>query len=284
MPTDTSAADMPSWDSTRQLIDLHPTDDDGRRWQLHLGTRNSGGMGSLFGGAGLAAGLECLSAHTGRPAVWGTAQFISITKQPVTIDLEVEVLAAGRKVSQGRVTAKIQDREVFNVMGAVGSRPDLGSAIAPSMPDVQQPEACELMVREDGPSVDAMHQFVEVRPAQGMFGFTSFGEPSGTERTLMWCRMINCELDAAGLAILADYMPSALGNAYGRQTHCSSLDNTIRLCHDVSPASAEDGWVLLENRMEYAANGFAVGSCLMWDRTGTLLATASQSMAVMGFA
>lgn len=283
MPTDTPESAVPPWNSTRQFLDLHPLDDDGRRWNLNLHTRNTGGAGSLFGGAGLAAGLECLAAHTGRPAVWGTAQFTSITQQPATIDLEVEVLAAGRKVSQGRVVARVGDREVFTMMGAVGARPDLGRAMAPSMPEVAEPEACDLMVRDDS-SPDALHHFVEVRPARGMFGFTAFGEPSGDERTLLWCRVTDCPLDAASLAVVADYMPSALGNAYGRQTHCSSLDNTIRLCDEVSPESVEDGWVLLDNRMEYAANGFGVGSCLLWDRRGTLLATASQSMAVAGFA
>lgn len=283
MSTHTTKPALSSWASTRTFLDLHPLDQDGRRWELHLSPRNTGGAGSLFGGAGLAAGLECLSAHTGRPAVWGTTQFVSITQQPVTIKLEVEVSAAGRKVSQGRVVARIEDQEVFTMMGAVGTRPDLGRGAGPSMPEVAQPETCELMVR-DVPGPDALHEFVEVRPARGMFGFTSFGEPSGDERTLVWCRVTDCPLDAPALAILADYMPSALGNAYGRQTHCSSLDNTIRLCNDVPPESAEDGWVLLDNRMEYASNGFAVGSCLMWDRTGTLLATASQSMAVSGFA
>lgn len=283
MPIDTPESAAPPWISTQQFLDLHPLDDDGRRWELNLATRNTGGMGSLFGGAGLAAGLECLAAHTGRPAVWGTAQFVSITQQPAIINLEVEVLAAGRKVSQGRVVARIDDREVFSMMGAVGTRPDLGQAAAPSMPDVAEPEACELMTRDET-SPDALHQFVDVRPARGMFGFTAFGEPSGDERTLLWSRIKDCPLDAAGLAVLADYMPSALGNAYGRETYCSSLDNTIRLCNDVPPASVEDGWVLLDNRMEYAANGFGVGSCLMWDRFGTLLATASQSMAVSGFA
>lgn len=283
MSTNSTEPTQSPWDSTRQLLNLHPIDDDSRRWQLHLEPRNTGGMGSLFGGAGLAAGLDCLATHTGRPAVWATAQFISITQQPLTIDLEVEVLAAGRKVSQGRVIARVDGREIFSVMGAVGTRPDLGQGAAPSMPEVVEPESCELMVRDE-PEPHALHQLIEVRPAHGMFGFTQFGEPSGTERTLLWCRVIDCPLDAAALAILADYMPSALGNAYGRQTHCSSLDNTIRLCHDVPPAAADDGWVLLDNRMEYAANGFAVGSCLMWDRNGTLLATASQSMAVSGFA
>ncbi len=281
MPTDTPGSARPPWASTRQFLDLHPLDDECRRWRLELTSRNTGGMGSLFGGAGLAAGLECLSAHTGRPPVWGTTQFVSITQRPVTIDLEVEVSAAGRKVSQGRVIARVGDREVFSFMGAVGSRPDLGRGTAPVMPDATPPEGCELMVRgEDAP--DALHRFVEVRPARGMFGFTEFGEASGDERTLMWCKVVDCPLDAASLAVLADYMPSALGNAYARETHCSSLDNTIRLCDPVPDDS--DGWVLLDNRMEYAANGFAVGSCLMWGRDGTLLATASQSMAVSGFA
>jgi acyl-CoA thioesterase len=36
--------------------------------------------------------------------------------------------------------------------------------------------------------------------------------------------------------------------------------------------------VLCDNRMEYAGNGFGHGTVHLWSESGTLLATASQSM------
>ena len=81
--------------------------------------------------------------------------------------------------------------------------------------------------------------------------------------------------DAGALAILADYMPSVLGNAMGRVMGSTSLDNTIRFGR-LEPTE----WVLCDNRMEYAGNGFGHGTVHLWSQSGTLLATASQSMIV----
>ena len=65
------------------------------------------------------------------------------------------------------------------------------------------------------------------------------------------------------------------GNAMGRIMHCTSLDNTIRFGR-LEPTA----WVLCDNRMEYAGNGFGHGTVHLWSEAGTLLATASQSMIV----
>jgi len=106
-----------------------------------------------------------------------------------------------------------------------------------------------------------------------MFGFSGDGVPSGDDRSMLWARMPGVQHDAGALAIIADYMPSALGNALGRVVHCTSIDNTIRFA---SLAASE--WILCDNRIEYIGNGFGYGTVNMWSETGELLATASQSM------
>ena len=106
------------------------------------------------------------------------------------------------------------------------------------IPDAPEPEACPgIPQRHEGESI---HAHIELR-----------------------------------LAIIADYMPSVVGNALGRIMHCTSLDNTIRFGR-LEPTE----WVLCDNRMEYAGNGFGHGSVHLWSRAGTLLATASQSMII----
>jgi len=87
--------------------------------------------------------------------------------------------------------------------------------------------------------------------------------------------MPEIEHDAGALAIIADYMPSALGNALGRIMSCTSLDNTIRYAN-----RATSEWILCDNTIEFVGNGFGYGHVNMWSDSGVLLATASQSMIV----
>ena len=116
---------------------------------------------------------------------------------------------------------------------------------------------------------------VELKLARGAFGFTMFGEPTKDGRSLLWARLPGIEHDAAALGIIADYMPSVLGNALGRQAFCTSLDNTIRFAD-----RRNTDWVLCDNRMEFVGNGFGHGTVHMWSEDGVLLATGSQSMIV----
>jgi acyl-CoA thioesterase len=86
--------------------------------------------------------------------------------------------------------------------------------------------------------------------ARGMFGFSGVGEATGDHRSLVWVRMPEVRVDAAALAIIADYSPSVIGNTAGRVTNLSSLDNTIRFA---DPAPEDADWVLCDNRVEFMA-------------------------------
>lgn len=267
------------------------------RWQLPVIDRIcGGGRGSLFGGAGLAAGVAALEAATGRPAVWATGQYVSVTAAGDVIDLDVQLPAVGRTVTQGRVIGHLADeastdgandanrgREIVTVLGAVGQRTEVLRGVWDAMPDAGEPGEAELVVREsdDVSGGENVHGHVEARIARGMFGFAeNVGTPSGDHRSLLWARLPDVHLDPSALAMLADYMPSVLGNAFGRQLSCTSLDNTIRFADRID-GSEPGGWVLCDNRMEFVGNGFAHGSCFMWSQDGRMLATASQSMLVV---
>lgn len=259
-----------------------PTDPARARGQMAVVDRIcGGGRGSLFGGAGLAAGVAALEQATGKPVVWATGQYVSVTAAGDVIDLDVQLPAIGRTVTQGRVIGHVGDLEIITVLGATGQRKTFVSGVWEEMPDAGHPDDAELVVREtDGENV---HHHVEARIARGMFGFAdAVGTPSGDHRTLLWVRMPEVVLDAAVLAMLGDYMPSALGNAFGRRLNCTSLDNTIRFADSLNDADTDpEGWVLCDNRMEFVGNGFAHGSCFMWSRDGRMLATASQSVLVV---
>jgi acyl-CoA thioesterase-2 len=249
----------------------HPIDT--QRWQLALTAKVSGGRGSLFGGAGLAAGIVALEHATNKPVIWATGQYLSLTQLDERLDLEVILPAIGRNVVQGRVVGHVGDREVITVIGAAGSRPSAAEGCWETYPNPPPPEDCPLVPHGHGN--ESLHEHIELRLARGFFGFSGFGTPTEDGRSLLWVRMPEVVHDAGALAIIADYMPSVLGNAMGRIMHCTSLDNTIRFGR-LEPTR----WVLCDNRMEYAGNGFGHGTVHLWSEAGTLLATASQSMIV----
>lgn len=243
------------------------------QWKLPVVPKTTGGLGSLFGGAGLAAGVVALEQATEKPLVWATGQYLSITQQPVTLDLEVTLPAIGRNVIQGRAVGHLDDKEIITILGACGVRPNVAEGDWQEMPDVKNPEDCPVLERDH--EGETIHDFVDVRIEKGMFGFSGTGDVSGDNNNRLWARMPDVEHDAGALAIIADYMPSALGNALGEPMGCTSLDNTIRIAN-----RTESEWILLDNTIEFAANGFGYGKVNMWSDSGVLMATASQSVIV----
>src|SRR5439155_200300 len=100
------------------FVGLEPTDEP-HRWRLP-GTRAvSSGIGALFGGVGLAAAVEAMERHTGRPLVWATAQYLSFARPPSVVDIEVVDAAVGHKTSQVRATGHVGDEEIFTVNAAL---------------------------------------------------------------------------------------------------------------------------------------------------------------------
>jgi len=243
------------------------------QWRLPIVPKTTGGRGSLFGGVGLAAGVIALQQATDKPIIWATGQYLSITQQPAVLDLEVLLPAVGRNVTQGRVVGHLDDKEIITILGACGARPNVAQGMWQTMPDAPAPDDCEPVAHD--PETNSLHLHVDVRVARGMYGFSGTGTPSGDDRSMLWVRMPEVEHDAGALAIIADYMPSALGNALGNVTSCTSIDNTIRFANMV-PSE----WILCDNRIEFIGNGFGYGSVNMWSQTGEMLATASQSMIV----
>ena len=120
--------------SSTQFLNLgHPIDT--HRWELPITADLTGGRGSLFGGAGLAAGIVALEQATGKPVIWATGQYLSIIQQPVTLELEVTLPAIGRNVSQGRVVGHLDDQEIITILGAVGERSDPAAGTWLNRPD-----------------------------------------------------------------------------------------------------------------------------------------------------
>jgi len=241
-----------------------------------------GGSGSLFGGVGVAAALVLLERMTEQPPVYMTCQFASTVAPPAELVFVTEVLAKGRTVSQGRITGMSSGNTILALLGATGQRKQDHLGQWATMPQVPPPEELESLQRQPGPQ--SLHDHTDVRMVQGAFGFApedalGRGEPTNEPHTLFWIRMPNVQHDAAALALMADYLPSAIGNAFGRQVFASSLDNTVRFPGPITPDPTSE-WVLCESHVEFVGAGFGANRGFLWSRDGQLLASANQSVTV----
>lgn len=252
---------------------------DASHWRLPIGERlcvGPKGNAFMFGGVGLAAAIAAAERATGRDTIWASAQFLAYARVGDTLDLAVEVLNGGRNVSQVRILASDAGNPVLTVNAALGSReghPEDQWAERPAMPS---PDACVPM--QLWPTQDAratLMDRLEVRVAPDRFGGTPRnGHRSPDGRQVMWMRTKEDALvDAALLAVYADFVPAGIAAAFGRLGGGNSLDNTLRICRVVPT-----GWVLCDVRIAAAARGFGHGAIDMYAEDGTLMATGSQSV------
>lgn len=231
-------------------------------------------MGTLYGGAGLAAGVLALEEATARPVIWATAQFLATGAPPAVADLEVVPAAEGAAVSQARVVGRVDGRELFVVTGALGERPMEATGRWLSPPEVPPAADCPERIHWR-PVLDGIALRFAVRLAEGRQPDELDGT-LGTGRTVLWARLPELDrLDGAALGLLADHVPFGIGQAFGRRASGTSLDTTLRVVTLVPT-----DWVLLDVRIVAVARGIAHGHMVMWAEDGSLLATASQSAVV----
>src|SRR3982751_4517184 len=92
-------------------------------WRMPVVPSLISGTGALFGGCGLGAAIEVMEQVTSRPCIWATAQFLSFARPPAELELDVVEAVRGHQISQARVIARVGDREILTVVGALGHRP-----------------------------------------------------------------------------------------------------------------------------------------------------------------
>lgn len=258
----------------REFLGLQSTRDP-HRWLLPVGRKLTVRDGFLFGGCGLAAAVTALETTTGRPLAWATAQYLSYARRGAVLDLDVAVPVSGRSTTQARATGHVGDQEIFTVNAALGSRALEISAQWARMPQVPRPTECPEPPPFPG-GEGTIHDQVELRVAHGRYGSERDGTPSADGRCALWVRLPpGLDRSAAGLAIVADWVPSGIGQALGRWAGGNSLDNTIRI---LAPAPTD--WVLADIQVHGIANGFGHGRVHLWSEEGRLMATGSQSLIV----
>jgi acyl-CoA thioesterase len=230
--------------------------------------------GTFYGGAGVAVACAAMEAATGRRVLWTTLQFPGGANRGDQLDLDVDVVAHGRRTSQVRVTARLDGAEVFTALGATGEAREGEPRSFGPMPAVRDPL--------DSP---VHHPDYEGEVARSKFGATEYRIPAEPEElaatgthAAWWMRVPGLTASAALLGYISDVVALGVFAAIERdqsQTRATSLDNTLRV-----GALTDTEWVLVDVRAELVADGYAHGSSLLWAPDGTLLGVASQTLAL----
>lgn len=228
----------------------------------------------LFGGCGLGAAVVALEEATGRPTIWATAQYLSYAPLGSTLDIGVTVAVTGHRISQARATAWVDDREILTVNAALGSNDLEVGGVWVTPPEVDEPDHCPPR-RIPDLMRNSIFEHIEARIALGRTYEQLDGTP-GDRCSALWCRVPgHLEPSAATLAIFGDFLSGAVSHPVGRRLMGRSLDNTLRAVQ-LEPTE----WVLCDMRMHALVHGYAQGVAFLWSEHGTLLGTASQSVAV----
>jgi acyl-CoA thioesterase len=235
--------------------------------------------GTLYGGTAIAASIMAMEAATQNAVLWNTTQFVAPAPNGSRIELLTEKLAAGKRISQVRVTATVEGSIVFTSLGSTGApREDGLEGQYEQMPTVDGPDDAE--EREyprpefpfDHPDGDVtFRRMCEYRQA------TIEKTDRIGEAMLLWSRFNERrELTPAAIAFLADMVPVAVARAAGKLGAGTSLDNSLRFA-DVQDTE----WILLEMQGNFAGGGYGHGMIRVWSQDGKLLATGSQTASMI---
>jgi acyl-CoA thioesterase len=244
--------------------------------------------GRLYGGTAIAVSIAAAEAVSERPALWMTTQFVSSVEEGAVVDVHTELLAAGRRTHQVRVTATSTTGEtIFASLGATGQhRPDGLTGEFERCPSVDGPGEAEPWA---SPFSGLMRMAGLDLPTPAPTGFAlavELREPRildhpdpGPGRLCLWIRRRDgAAVSAAVAAYLADMVPMSVAHALDVVAGGTSLDNTIRF----GPIT-ETEWILVDLRPHLAVGGYSHGIAHLWSEDGHLLATASQTASMIMF-
>src|SRR4051812_19331971 len=110
--------------------------------------------GALYGGTGAAAAVMMMEAATQRDALWVATQFVAQARLGEHVDVDARTLAAGKRIAQLEVVARVDDRVIFTALGATAhARPNGLTGQYDEMPRVTSPDHSLPLHQGAGPEV-----------------------------------------------------------------------------------------------------------------------------------
>ena len=226
--------------------------------------------GILYGGSGAAVAVMAMEAATARPARWVTVQFVASPQVGELVETEVDVVAAGHRISQVQVRATVEGRLVFSAVGATATgRPAGLHGQFDAVPRVGPPaEGRDIFEGLDIGDNLGHHERYDLVPPTASVTTEAADLP-------LWTRFCGPQpFTPATIAFVADMVPMAISKAAGVLGAGSSLDNTLRF--GATPAPGLE-WLLLDLHGQLADEGYGHGSLEVWTPDGELVALGSQT-------
>lgn len=228
----------------------------------------------LFGGAGLASAITAMEEDCGRRLICATAQYISYARSGDALDICTQTAANGKQITQMQARVRKGDETIIMVTAALGDREDWPEAQWTPSPDMLPPNQCDewpIWPAQAGGLLERLE--VRLEPSE----IERLAQQAGVQqhgRLRYWLRpRDDMKIDAAFLAIAADFIPSGAAAAFGRLGGGNSLDNVLRI-----GALVPTNWLKCEIEMDFAQRGFASGVIKIYADNGQLVATGSQSL------
>jgi len=206
------------------------------------------------------------------------------------VDIDVQVLRRGRSMSQLTATVRNPGEEAGLTAVAAFGAPRRGFEFTDlAKPQVDGPDGLRSFrdPLPEGvdfefarPPMPFWEEIVEARPVIGRPPWEPFQD--GPPETAYWYRLDDPPvlgdgtLDPAGLIVLCDTMPGAVGQKLGPDAgpwFGPSVDLTVHVLDAAPP-----GWLLAHNRARHAGDGYASVEQALWTADGRLVAYATQLM------
>lgn len=260
----------PFWSATevQAVGDGRYTADLDERWNLRPLPQ-----GGIVTAAAVRAMQSELSHDEQRPRTLHTTFAAQVAHGP--LEIEVEVLRAGRSMSQVRAEVRNPGAARGHLTTCVFGGPRRGFDFTDLQPPAEIPDPANCVSFRDPPpdGVPAFpplpfwDELVEGRPVLGHAPWDDY-VPHRAERAA-WQRfdesplLDDGRLDPLALIVLADTMPGAVGEKLGQQDRtwfAPSVDLTVHLLDD-----CRSSWVLTHNTARYAGGGYASADMALWD-------------------
>ena len=194
--------------------------------------------------------------------------------EPGPVVITTEVLRAGRSASQVRARMRQGERDCVEALFTIGrlarTTGPQWSAGAPSVRDVAFEQSVRLVPRLPNGAPATIMEQIAVRLDADSNGFVS-GEPSGRGEVHGWLSLPEDEpFDPVSLLFAVDAFPPATFDiAFTGWVPTLELTAYVR-------ALPEPGPLRIQHRAHVIDDGRVDETCLVWDRTGRLVAQATQ--------